>query len=223
MYKDKDKQREAGRERQRHHKARQKALLSNIPQEALLSEGVTGKALPTPTVEDMAYDFCGQPRPKRDKIKAKGVTSEGVTQGVTVYVDGECGSDNNSGTVDKPMKSISGALLKSKRGKDIKCFEDLHPDVQQAINMMSQRAGKIDPIEKANRTANAIHYQHLCPDRYEPKGVQLSSTYQMTASEQANYKPAIKLGSGEYNPVSKPGDEDYDGVHTEAWRAEHGR
>ena len=39
MYKDKDKQREANAERQRRYKAKQKALLS---------EGVTDKALPEP-------------------------------------------------------------------------------------------------------------------------------------------------------------------------------
>ena len=58
-----------------------------------------------------------------------------------------------------------------KRGKDIKVFEDLPPDVQQTINLMSQRAGKIDSIEKINRTSRAIRYQHLFPDRYNSAGV----------------------------------------------------
>ena len=58
-----------------------------------------------------------------------------------------------------------------KRGKDIKVFEDLPPDVQKTINLMSQRAGKIDPMEKINRTSRAIRYQHLFPDRYNSTGV----------------------------------------------------
>ena len=90
---------------------------------------------------------------------------------------------------------------KPKRGKDIKCFEDLPPDVQETIKMMSQRAGKIDPIEKAKRTAAAIKYQHLFPDRYENQSTVLSGV-------------AV---------TGKPGDADYNGVCTEAWRAERGR
>lgn len=51
-----------------------------------------------------------------------------------------------------------------KRGKDIKCFEDLPPDVQRTIDMMSIIDGKIDETIKTNRTAIAIHYQLLFPD-----------------------------------------------------------
>ena len=53
-----------------------------------------------------------------------------------------------------------------KRGKDIKCFEDLPPDVQQTIDMMSVVDGRIDQTIKANRTAIAINYQHVFPERY---------------------------------------------------------
>ena len=58
-----------------------------------------------------------------------------------------------------------------KRGKDIKTFEDLSPDVQQTIDMMSMVEGKIDQTIKANRTAIAVNYQHLFPDRYNSTGV----------------------------------------------------
>ena len=58
-----------------------------------------------------------------------------------------------------------------KRGKDIKCFEDLPPDVQQTIDSMSVVDGVIDQTIKANRTAIAINYQHLFPDRYYSAGV----------------------------------------------------
>jgi hypothetical protein len=73
MYKDKDKQREANAERQRRYKAKQKALLS---------EGVTDKALP----DDIVKSYC---------------------------------------------EFVESIL--PKRGKDIKCFADLPPDVQEAM------------------------------------------------------------------------------------------
>lgn len=54
-----------------------------------------------------------------------------------------------------------------KRGLDIKCFEDLPADVQETINQMCRiDDNKIDATAKANRTAIAIHYQHLFPGRY---------------------------------------------------------
>ena len=56
--------------------------------------------------------------------------------------------------------------LNSKRGKDIKTFGDLPPDVQQTIDNLSVVEGKIDQTIKANRTAIAIHYQHTFPERY---------------------------------------------------------
>ena len=58
-----------------------------------------------------------------------------------------------------------------KRGKDIKTFNDLPPDVQKTIDSMSMVEGKIDQTIKANRTAIAVNYQHLFPDRYNSTGV----------------------------------------------------
>lgn len=58
-----------------------------------------------------------------------------------------------------------------KRGLDIKCFEDLPSDVQQTIGIMSVVEGVIDQTIKANRTAIAINYQHLYPDRYYSTGI----------------------------------------------------
>ena len=74
-----------------------------------------------------------------EALQVKGVTNKGVTQGVT------------------------------KRGKDIQCFADLPPDVQQNIISMSTINGKLDEAIKAKRTTSAITYQHLFPDRYEPR------------------------------------------------------
>ena len=64
-----------------------------------------------------------------------------------------------------PLEPKSVSVI-PKRGKDIKCFEDLPPDVQQSIDMMSMVDGKIDQTIKANRTAIAVHYQHTFPGRY---------------------------------------------------------
>ena len=58
-----------------------------------------------------------------------------------------------------------------KRGKDIKTFADLPPDVQQTIDSMSRdEAGKVEQKDKAKRTAAAIKYQHLFPHRYNSTG-----------------------------------------------------
>ena len=60
-----------------------------------------------------------------------------------------------------------------KRGKDIKVFADLPPDVQSTIETMSKDdAGKTDQAAKARRTAAAIHYQHLFPDRFHSVGIE---------------------------------------------------
>lgn len=65
-------------------------------------------------------------------------------------------------------------LDKPKRGTDIKTFEDLPPDVQHDIETMSSHAaqrGEDYEEDKARRTARAIRYQHLFPDRYESTGL----------------------------------------------------
>ena len=59
---------------------------------------------------------------------------------------------------------------KPKRGKDIKCFEDLHPEIQATIRAVSE-----SNEEFKRRTAIAIHYQHMFPERYEPKGAALTN------------------------------------------------
>ncbi len=144
MYKDKEKQKEAGRERQRRYKAKQKALLN---------QGVTGKALPSVTL------------------------------------------------IPRSLANVANEVATAlpKRGKDIKCFEDLHPSIQAIINGTSKDIdGNIDQHEHSRRTAIAINYQHLFPNRYAP----------LTA-----------ICTGVVN--SKPGDADYDGVCTPEWIAEH--
>jgi hypothetical protein len=54
-----------------------------------------------------------------------------------------------------------------KRGKDIKCFEDLPDDVRATIDQMSRGSnGKIDHTILVNRTAIAVNYQHIFPERF---------------------------------------------------------
>lgn len=117
-------------------------------------------------------------------------------------------SDTNPGQFPKTARFPT-----HKRGKDIKCFADLPPDVQQTIDSMSLVDGKIDQTIKANRTAIAVNYQHLFAGAYYPHGAVCTDI--MKASERASYKPASELGPGEFNHVSKPGDADYVGVMAE--------
>lgn len=71
----------------------------------------------------------------------------------------------------KRAKEQGSTVGSTKRGKDIKVFEDLPSHVQQTIDMMSTVDGKIDKIVKANRTAIAVNYQHQFPDRFHSTGV----------------------------------------------------
>ena len=54
----------------------------------------------------------------------------------------------------------------AKRGKDIKVFEDLPPDVQATIRTISE-----SNEEFKRRTVIAIAYQHTFPNRYNSTGV----------------------------------------------------
>ncbi len=60
-------------------------------------------------------------------------------------------------------RTLSANGAHAKRGKDVVCFEDLHPAVQATIKALS------DTDEELRlRTAAAIQYQHVFPDRYAP-------------------------------------------------------
>ncbi len=123
-----------------------------------------------------------------ESVTDNGRDKHGVTKGVT---------DKES--IVTPFVESPG-VTKPKRGKDIKCFADLPLDVQQTIDRMSVVDGKIDQTVKANRTAIAINYQHLFPDRFEPQDGRCPTFYDMMES-------AVCTG--------KPGDEDYNGFATE--------
>ena len=105
-------------------------------------------------------------RKAQAKFKAKGITKQGITD--RVLPDGNMDIETlamvDAGCGDKLTHGF-------KRGKDIKCFADLPPDVQQTIDSLSMVDGKICQRVKANRTAIAINYQHLFPDRFHSTGV----------------------------------------------------
>ena len=96
-------------------------------------------------------------RQRRYKAKQKALPKQGVTEPIA------------NALKDIPLRVYPIGV--SKRGLDIKCFEDLPADVQQTIDRMSVVDGKIDQTIKVNRTAIAVHYQHLFPDRYYSTGV----------------------------------------------------
>lgn len=110
-------------------------------------------------------------RKAQAKFKVKGITNRPLS-GITLPKETDLG---NTLTTTQTV----GAVI-PKRGKDIKCFADLPPDVQDRINRL--RTG--DGI-KARETGNELAYQRFI--------------------------------------TGKLGDADYNGVCTEAWRAERGR
>ena len=141
MYKNKDRQREADKERQRRHRERIGYVRAGYK-----------------TASELGVN----------QSMTKGVTdSRCDKQGVTAQDFEDLPHD-----VQKMLATVIRSESKpAKRGKDIKCFEDLPVDVQQTIDRMSVVDGKIDQTIKVNRTAIAIHYQHLFPDRYYSTGV----------------------------------------------------
>ena len=139
MYKDKAKQREAGKERQRRYRDKQKP----IPEVTPLGNIRVSKP------GDSDYE------PQCETTRAF-IESAVVTK-----------ADRHVDASDITMvKALHQVISKPKRGKDIKCFDDLPPDVQATINRVSE-----SNEEKAKRTAAAIKYQHLFPNRYNSTGV----------------------------------------------------
>ncbi len=177
MYKDKDKQREANAERQRRYRRGpgRRSALQGVTK-GVTSEGVTDKSV---TGIDKALLMV------RDELKQEGEFIEELVKSDVLNVKPERTAQGNirvskPGDADYvPQCETTRAFIEdrpkrpetAKRGKDIKCFADLPPDVQQTIDRLSTVDGKIDQTVKANRTAIAVNYQHLFPDRYYTTGV----------------------------------------------------
>ncbi len=98
---------------------------------------------------------------------------------------------------DTPVVILcEGEPIKPKRGKDIKCFADLPPDVRRIIERMSiGEDGKIDQTIKANRTAIAVNYQHQFPDRYESTSGEVVGVASLVTASLVTGKP----GDADYN------------------------
>ena len=110
-------------------------------------------------------------REQMQRARAKGNTKPTSNQSNTEYprVTDKALSDGNMDIETLAMVDAGcGDKLTHgpKRGKDIKCFSDLPPAVQLAIDLSD-----IDSKEHARRVAGAIHYQHLFPDRFHSTGV----------------------------------------------------
>ncbi len=101
-------------------------------------------------------------RQRRYKAKKKACCSEGVTGGDEALPH----------KLNLMADAINQQVIRSpKRGKDIKCFADLPPDIRRTIERMSTvEDGAIDQSIKVNRTAIAVNYQHQFPDRYYSTG-----------------------------------------------------
>lgn len=140
VYKDKDKQREANREAQVRFKAKQ----------SLVERGITEKVLP---LEPKSVSVI----PKPDRT---------VQGNIRVSKPGDADYVPQCETTKAFIEDRPKRMETAKRGKDIKCFVDLPLDVQLIINEMSLVDGKIDKTIKANRTAIAVNYQHIYPNRY---------------------------------------------------------
>lgn len=160
MYKDPDKQREADRERQRRYRANRglKAYSKGVTNSKRDNKGVTNQG--SPIMDELKAERIRMQKceDKLDLLKALAMKDIG----------------------GKPKRGYIGAVhevpgltvIKPKRGKDIKTFEDLPPDVQDTIDRMSVVEGRIDQIIKANRTAIAVNYQHQFLDKFYSIGFQ---------------------------------------------------
>ena len=150
MYKDKDKQREAQREWVRQKRATKGST----------KQGSTVMpTLETPTVTEFTKTKfnageISPPSEPRSPVDRSAIDGSMPIETLAM-MDAGCG--------DKLTHGL-------KRGKDIKCFADLPPDVQQTIDRLSTVDGKIDQTIKANRTAIAINYQHIFPNSYYSRG-----------------------------------------------------
>ena len=140
MYKDPDKQREANRQASQRKRDR-KGMTQGMTNEGMMPEGMTKQGM---TVKSSPSNVI----PRRGKDEGVTITTKGLHK-LNLMAD-----------------VINEQVLGKKRGHDIKCFEDLPPDVQQTIDRISE-----SPEEKRKRTGIAIRYQQLFPDRYYSTGI----------------------------------------------------
>lgn len=176
VYKDKAKQREANRKASQ----RRRDMLKGMANQGVMDAGVM-------VIDEQPNVTPGLDiREGFDEAKIQRVTDQEFTRRMATAGPGhvrvskpgdadyepQCettkafvGKDHSMGC--DPVTLVAFHKGKPKRGLDIKCFEDLPPDVQLGIKSMSMdETGYVDEDEKAKRTAAAIRYQHLFPGRY---------------------------------------------------------
>ena len=170
MYKDKDKQREADRERQKRRRDRIKA--KGVTDSGCDRQGVTDEMGVTVTNAEAEQIEKVINTEIRARLKG-GFTPVKTAQG-NIRVSKPGDADSVQDVTAKLVQDKQGLINRSaaqvrdyqKRGKDIKCFEDLPPDVQATIRNLS------DTNEEFQRRVGiAIRYQHQFPDRYYTTGV----------------------------------------------------
>lgn len=110
---------------------------------------------------------------QREAVK-KATQRYRANKGDSALSDSKGGLENARGSsVVDEVSDTQPVIPQNVIPKDIKRFADLPPDVQVTINKMSTIDGKTDEVDKAKRTARAIHYQSLFPSRYYSTGVAL--------------------------------------------------
>ena len=160
-YKDKDRQREANKQASQRRRDKVKGMTQGMTVKDEPSNVIpSGFVIP---VDVKLANLNGEPIITKPELTAQG----------NIRVS-KPGDDDYVPQCETTKAFIDGRDKRpepGKRGKDIKTFEDLPPDVQQTIDSLSMVDGRICQRVKANRTAIAINYQHLFPDRYYSTGV----------------------------------------------------
>lgn len=142
MYKDKDRQREANRQASQRRRNRK----------GMTNEGMTPQGM---TEQWTGIDSMIKPKPE--------LTAQG---NIRVSKPGDADYEPQCETTRAFVEGRPKDLSTAKRGKDIKLFEDLPPDVQETIRTVSS-----SNEEFQRRAGIAIRYQHLFPeDRYHSTG-----------------------------------------------------
>ncbi|MHC4639988.1 MAG: hypothetical protein ACYTBV_21250 [Planctomycetota bacterium] len=98
--------------------------------------------------------YCSEEHDRKGKYCSDSCKQKAYRRNATV-------TDNN--------RNVTVSPTVTQRGIDIQCFVNLPINVQRTVHRLSDI-----PEELFRRTAIAINYQHLFPDRYYNTGVALS-------------------------------------------------
>ena len=173
MYKDKDKQREANKKAMRRNRTKSAAVLGDTLLNVIPETDI--RVIPKPKrCSVLSVENVGKPKPERTALGNIRVSKPGDDDYVPMCETTRRFLTRTSPVLDeRDVQAIVNGVQSApspttpypKRGKDIKTFADLPPDVQATINRISQ-----SNEEKQKRTKAAIKYQHLFPDRFHSTG-----------------------------------------------------